>query len=501
MEVTMRRKTRVDRRIVIAVVSLALTASACTITGPRVTLEGAGGVGPGNGLVAGNGSTSVLGTKITGSNSSFNSSVSGIVATGAAAQACVGKNTDVGITGDTIKLGSTFAISGPVSSISGPILKGVLAYINDVNANGGINGRKIDFTYYDDGWDAQRGKAAIKKLVEQDKVFSLVAVPSSNGLDAATNYLEQARVPAIGTTGLIESQFRSPMIWPIGASSRSAVRIGLMDAVGRLHAKTFAILWLDLLAGEEAHDALIKSLQSGFMGLKPEALVADRRININEPSFEQVWNDIQQQARNHGVADGKPDYVLLAIDPTNAIKAMQGARNLLFKPMVGWGGSAPLFLDLVPEQAPYAIETGLYAGTAFFPPVAEFANMPAVQTYVQTVNKYYAGVDLNNPYLEGGFAGAALAVSLLKTAGPCLTRETIIKLANAVSKLSAAGLTNPLTFQPYGTGVSHYGNVSGLVVQLTPSGQNGCNNSKGFCWTPIHASSNNPFYVDPYPGQ
>ncbi|MHB8511412.1 MAG: ABC transporter substrate-binding protein [Actinomycetota bacterium] len=492
----MRRKTRVDRRIVIALLALGLTASACTITGPHITLEGAGGGGPG--ITSGNSSTGVLGTKITGSG--LTSSLGGIVATGAQAQACVGKNTDVGITGDTIKLGSTFAISGPVSSISAPILKGVEAYLNDVNANGGINGRKIDFVYYDDGWDAQRGKAKIKQLVEQDKVFMLVAVPSSNGLDAATSYLEQNRVPAIGTTGLIESQFRSPMIWPIGASSRSAVRIGLMDAVGRLHAKTFAILWLDLLAGEEAHSALITALQNGFMGLNPKSLVADRRININEPSFESVWNDVEQQARNNGVSDGRPDYILLAIDPTNAIKAMQGARNLGFKPKVGWGGSAPLFLDLVLQQAPYAVETGLYAGTAYFPPVAEFANMPAVQNYVQTVNKYYTQVDLNNPYLEGGFAGAALAVDLLKEAGPCLTRETIIKLANSVSKLSAAGLTNPLTFQPYGSGVSHYGNVSGLVVQAIPKGQNGCTRDIG-CWNPIHASSSNAFYVDPYPGQ
>ncbi len=495
----MRRTGPLNRKL-IGVVALALIGSACTIQGPRVVLEGAGGAGPGGALPITGGSFDP-GKAGTGGGGSFGG---GKIGGGGSTdksndKSCAGKSTAPGVTGKTIKLGSTFAISGPVSNISGPIKKGVEAYINNVNATGGINGRKLEFKFYDDGWDAQRGKAKIKQLVEQDKVFILVSVPSSNGLDAAAGYLDQKGIPVLGTSGLIETQFKAKMQWPIGTSSRSAQRIGLMNA-SRKKAKTLGIIWLDLLAGYEARDALKEALKVGFEGFKTASLVADRRISISEPSFETVWNDVQNQARNNGVSDGRPDYIFLAIDPTNAIKAMQAAERLAFRPKIGWGGSAPLFLDLVLRDAPYAVKTGLEAATSFFPPLGEYLNNPAVQTYTKTVRKYYADVDLNNPYLEGGYAAAAFALDILKKVGTCLTRAAVIAAANSVSNYSAAGLTNPLSYGPLGSAPGHYGNTYGLIVQATKKGEFGCTRSFG-CWRVNAASASQPFFQDPTPGK
>lgn len=491
----MSRIGRLNRKLALGIV-LVLAGTACTIKGPKIVIEGSGTAAGGPGPVATGpaGQGTIIGG-VRGGGGTLGGPTSG-----PEAEACKGKATDVGVSANKIRLGSTFAISGPVSNISGPILKGVQAYLNEVNATGGVNGRKIEFKYYDDGWDAQRGKAKIKQLVEQDKVFMLVSVPSSNGLDAATQYLDQKRVPVLGTSGLIETQFRAQMQWPIGTSTRSAQRIGLVDAVQRLKAKTFGIVWLDLLAGYEAREALKKALANGFQGLTPKALVADRRIGISEPSFEAVWNDVQNQARNNGVSDGKPDYIFLAIDPTNAIKAMQAAKRLGFRPKIGWGGAAPLFLDLVLKDAPYAVETGLQAGTSFFPPIGQFLKNPGVQQYTKTVRKYYADVDLNNPYLEGGYAGAALAVDVLKKAGPCLTRAAVIAAANSISGYSAANLTNPLAYSAQGQGAGHYGNTYGLIVRAVKNGVEGCTRSFG-CWSVVQASSSDPFYKDPSPGE
>ncbi|MGH2830368.1 MAG: ABC transporter substrate-binding protein [Actinomycetota bacterium] len=489
----MRRAGRIDRRLAVVAV-LTLVGTACTIRAPRIVLQGQGGSGAGvDGVPLSN---------PTAQSSGFGGAQFGGQQLGGGTknpEQCKGKSTDVGITGSTIKLGSTFAISGPVSNISGPILKGVQAYINKVNAEDGVNGRLIDFKYYDDGWDAQRGKAKIKQLVEQDKVFMLISVPSSNGLDAASSYLDAKRVPVIGTSGLIETQFRSHMQWPIGTSTRSSTRIGLLDVTQRLHAKTIALVWLDLLAGYEAKDAMEKALARGFAGLNSRSLVATRRISISEPTFESVWNDIQRQARDNGVADGRPDYIFLAIDPTNAIKAMQAAQRLGYRPKLGWGGAAPLFLDLVLKDAPYAVETGLIAGTGFFPPIAEFAGMAPVQEFTRTVQKYYADVDVANPYLQGGYAGAALAIDLLKNIGPCLDRASVIAAANSLSNYSAAGLTKPLTYRPLRTGPQHYGNTYGLVVQATRQGQHGCTRAIG-CWRWIRSPRPDGWYQDPEPG-
>jgi len=398
--------------------------------------------------------------------------------TGAQAERCTGQPTDVGVTADTIKLGGTFATSGPVSNISGPILKGVKSYFNKINEAGGVHGRKIELVWYDDGWDAQRGKGFIKRLVEQDKVFALAVAPSSNGLDAARTYLEQTNVPVFGTSGLIESQFETPMQWPVGTGTKSSARIALVR-MKQLKTTNAAVIWLDLLAGRQAMDAVRNGIKP-ILGREPRDFLMNEggyRVSISEPDFGPVWARIQDDTRRwqqaHGEqVDGRPDFVMFAIDPTNAIKALQAAENIAFRPRVGWGGSAPVFLDLVPQSTRYAAETGFMAGTSYYPPIGEFLNRPAVKDYVTTVQRYYGSdVDVKNPYLEGGYAGAALTVEVLRRAGPCLTRDAVIETANSIKDFSAAGLTPPLTYQPVGEGQGHYGNIAALTVKVDRNGR------------------------------
>lgn len=447
--------------------------SACSIHAPDVQ------------LVAGDGSQ-VTGDAATGSEAGAGTvageGAAGTAATGEAgagevsaadAQRCKGQATQTGVTGNSIKLGATFALSGPVSNISGPILKGVQAYFNKVNEEGGVHGRKIALKWYDDGWDAQRGKGYIKRLVENDKVFALTVVPSSNGLDASKTYLEQRRMPVFGTSGLIESQFESPMQWPVGVSTKSSARIALVD-MKRRGARNLAVIWLDLLAGRQAMEAFKNSSRS-IMGKAPEDFLVNvngYRVSISEPDFGPVWarviDDTKRWQRAHGqTATGRPDYVALAIDPTNAIKALQAAENIGFRPKLAWGGAAPLFLDIVPQGTNYAARTGLLASSSYYPPIGKYLQKPAVKEYVATVRKYFGDdVDLKNPYLEGGYAGAALTVEVLKRVGPCLTRERAIKVADSLRNYSAAGLTPPLTFTPPGQGAGHYGNVRALTVRV-----------------------------------
>ena len=88
-----------------------------------------------------------------------------------------------------------------------------------------------------------------------------------------------------------------------------------------------------------------------------------------------------------------------------------------------------------------------------------------------TVQRYYgSSVDINNPFLEGGFAGAALTVEAMRRVGSCLTKDKVIQVANSFSGYSAAGLTRPLTYTGKGSSFNHYGNYSYLWAHVTPSG-------------------------------
>jgi ABC-type branched-subunit amino acid transport system substrate-binding protein len=459
------------RRFVFGALALALglVLASCSIQAPDITLSG--GSGGGGGTLSGGGGGGTLGggggTTLTGGGGGGSTGGGG---GGGASESCLGRATDTGVTASEIKLGSTFALSGPVSNISAPIYNGVQAYFNEVNRAGGIFGRRINLIAKDDGWDAQKGRALIKQLVEQEKVFVLSVVPSSNGLDAAKTYLEQRRMPVYGTSGLIESQFRSPMQWPVGTGTRSAARIALIDAKMR-GVRNAAIIWLDLLAGKEARDAFFAAIPS-VMGVKPEDFItAERQVSLSEASFGPVWASIKSQTedwqRRHGQQPtGIPDFVFLAIDPTNGDKALKAAQDINFRPRVGWGGGAPLFLSVL-AQNEWARRTGLMAQTSYFPPLPEYASNAAVQAYRRTLEKYYStNVDPLNPYLEGGYAGAALVVEILRRSGPCLTRERTIQVANGLTNFSAAGLTQPLSYSAQ----SHYGNTWGLILQVTPNG-------------------------------
>jgi ABC-type branched-subunit amino acid transport system substrate-binding protein len=97
--------------------------------------------------------------------------VAGLALVAVATSASSAQKLDPGVTAKTIHIGGTFPFSGPAALYSAiPLAE--RAYFLYVNAHGGVNGRKIQFTYYDDAYDPSKTVPLTQKLVEQDKVFA-----------------------------------------------------------------------------------------------------------------------------------------------------------------------------------------------------------------------------------------------------------------------------------------------------------------------------------------
>src|ERR1700740_341861 len=100
----------------------------------------------------------------------------------AAGTAVAEKKYDTGASDTEIKIGNTNPYSGPASAY-GTIGRTIAAYFNKVNAEGGINGRKITFISYDDGYSPPKTVEQVRKLVESDEVLlilqSLGTAPNS----------------------------------------------------------------------------------------------------------------------------------------------------------------------------------------------------------------------------------------------------------------------------------------------------------------------------------
>ena len=106
------------------------------------------------------------------------------------------KKYDAGATDKEIKLGHTNPYSGPLSAY-GVIGKGISAYWNMVNDNGGINGRKVNFITYDDGFQPPKTVEMVRKLVEDDQVFAIYQLLGTPTNTVVQKYLNQKKVPQL----------------------------------------------------------------------------------------------------------------------------------------------------------------------------------------------------------------------------------------------------------------------------------------------------------------
>ena len=103
-----------------------------------------------------------------------------------------------GITDDRILIGSSLALGGHAGYLGTQTLHGAMAYLNRVNAQGGIHGRKIEVISYDDGYDPPRCVTNTQKLIIQDKVFALFCYVGTPTTVKILPLVEEAQIPVVG---------------------------------------------------------------------------------------------------------------------------------------------------------------------------------------------------------------------------------------------------------------------------------------------------------------
>src|SRR5262245_15823612 len=102
-----------------------------------------------------------------------------------------------GITANSIRIGTFGALTGPGYLYGKLPMNGVEVVFDDINAAGGIHGRKLELVREDDRCDAAAAIAAIQKLVHQDQVFALIGGGCSNATFAAREAIETAKIPTL----------------------------------------------------------------------------------------------------------------------------------------------------------------------------------------------------------------------------------------------------------------------------------------------------------------
>ncbi len=139
-------------------------------------------------------------------------------ATTTATTATTAEEVAQGVTDTTITVGNTAAVTGYFAAVGVPFNDAIRAVFKQVNDDGGISGRTIEFISYDDEFNAEKGVTFTETLVEDDEVFALVGHFGTPTVGATLNYIQEKGVPMVyAATGINGLYFEESVGNPVMA--------------------------------------------------------------------------------------------------------------------------------------------------------------------------------------------------------------------------------------------------------------------------------------------
>ncbi|MFA5891335.1 MAG: ABC transporter substrate-binding protein [Actinomycetota bacterium] len=329
-----------------------------------------------------------------------------------------------GVSKGTIKIGAVITQSGLADQT--PILRGLSAWIQHVNAAGGVNGRKIELIVEDDGTDTSRGSAALRKLVENDKIFALVSECAPLTDAQNVEYLRKKGVPVIGSCVLGGEQFfKNPYQFPLRLTMGSMGRLVGKYVAQDMAAVKPAVIQLDHELLIEMGDGVVAQWKK--MGVKDYTVETAPVVNPN-------FTPTVIRMRGEGV-----DNVSLLLDTASTIRFLQAASQQ------GWN---PKLVGVVG----YDEEVIRYGGAQVEGMMVPFYSQPVRGSYPimkqfrEDMQRYYPG-EQRLELANNGYHPAWVFTDVLAKLGDNVTRRRLIDAMD--------GLTNyddhvipPYTLRP-----------------------------------------------------
>jgi branched-chain amino acid transport system substrate-binding protein len=338
------------------------------------------------------------------------------VATLISSQSFAQKKYDPGANDSEIKIGNIMPYSGPLSAYSS-IAKAEAAYVNKVNAEGGVNGRKINFISVDDGYSPPKTVEQARKLVESDEVlfiFQSLGTPTSLSIE---KYLNDRKVPqlfvASGAT-----RFGDPKSfpWTMGwnPTYQTEGRIFAQFLLQNYPNGKIGVLYQNDDSGKD----YLKGFKDGLNGRGQ--IVAEVPYEVSEPTVDSQIVTI----KNHGA-----DVLFIEAAPKFAAQAIRRVAELNWKP-VEVLASVSNSVGAVLKPAGFENAKGiLSAGYLKDPTDPRWKDDLAVKTWEAFMVKYYPDGDRTSAFPVYGYVVSQAMVQVLKQCGDDLTRENVMRQA------------------------------------------------------------------------
>jgi branched-chain amino acid transport system substrate-binding protein len=335
---------------------------------------------------------------------------------------------EIGVSSDRILFGQAAALEGPSSALGRGMRQGILAAFAEINAKGGVHGRRLELVSRDDGYDPDRSVVQTTRLIEQDKVFALIGAVGTPTTTATVPIATARNVPFIGPfTGA--AFLRAPglhNVVNIRASYGAEAEAWIKHLTEDLHVSRIAIFYQDDSYGRD-----------GLAGVK--LALEKRGIELTaEGTFER-----------NTMAVGSALRTLKRAEPEAVVMVGTYGPCAEFIKLAHKGGFNPIFVNIsfVGANA-LAKELGIEGDGVI---VSEVVPFPW-DASVQVVADYQAAQKALDPDLKPefvsleGYLSGRLVAAALEITGPNPTRADMLRLINDVGRFDISG--NIMTFGP-----------------------------------------------------
>ncbi len=323
-----------------------------------------------------------------------------------------------GVTDTTIKIGNINPYSGPASAYS-QIGKTIAAYINEINDEGGINGRKIDFISYDDGYSPPKTVEQARKLVESDGVlliFQSLGTPTNSAIH---EYMNENEVPQLFVaTGASKWGDPKGHPWTMGWQP-DYVTEGKIYANYILQNNPDGKIGI-LFQNDDYGKDYVNGLRAGLGDKADSMIVAELPYEVSDPT-------VDSQVINLKAAGA--DIFLNVATPKFAAQAIKKAAEIDWHPLQllnSVSNSVGAVLKPAGLEASKGIVSAAYLKDAADPQWKDDDDMKAWNAFM---DKYYPDGDKNSSFTTYGYSVAHALQYVLETAGDDLSRENIMKVA------------------------------------------------------------------------
>jgi branched-chain amino acid transport system substrate-binding protein len=333
-----------------------------------------------------------------------------------ASPAVAQKKYDPGASDTEIRIGNIMPYSGPASAY-GTIGKALAAYFNKVNAEGGINGRKITFITYDDGYAPPKTVEQARRLVESDEVLLILNSLGTAHNTAIQKYMNARKVPQLFVaTGATKFGDPKNFPWTMGWQPN-------YQSEGRIFAQYILKNHPDgkigiLFQNDDYGKDYVRGLKDGLAG--KVMIVAELPYEATDPTVDSQMVSLK--------ASGA-DIFYNVTTPKFAAQSIKKAAEIGWKP-VHLLNSVSASVGAV--MKPAGLENGKGVLTAVYgkdPTDPTWKDDPGMKEWVAFMDRYYPDGDKTSSFPVYGYSVARTMVQVLNQCGDDLTRENVMRQA------------------------------------------------------------------------